>query len=111
MRLYHYFFVFIFTKFSVYAVGYFVGCLNILVWTTYLARISPWLRLAVMSIPLRRLIKLLNLAVVLPIGIFMCVGPFFAPFAALPLAEQVFAGTDPMSCADLSFPVAMAASL
>jgi hypothetical protein len=95
----------------VYAVGYFVGCLNILVWTTYFARISAWLRLADMSIPLRRLVKLFNLAVFFPIGIFICVGPFFAPFAALPLAEQVFTSTAPASCTDLSFPVAMAASL
>ena len=71
--------------------GFLVGCLNTLVWTTYFSKISAWLRLAHLSTPMRRSVKIVNLVVILPIGIFLCVSPLFSPFAALPLAQQVSA--------------------
>jgi hypothetical protein len=75
--------------FAVYVAGYLVCCINIVVWTNYYTRISRWLRSSDISPSLRRLVKIANLTIILPVGIFMCVGPLFSPFAALSLSQQV----------------------
>ena len=92
--------------------GYLVGCINTLVWSTYYTRISEWFRSTNIPTALRRLVTIFNLMIVLPVGIFMCIGPLFSPFAALPLSQQVLyerrcykLGTDQ------SVPATMVASL
>ena len=75
-----------------------VCIINILVWTSYFELVRWWnTREMTTASPMDKLyekfIKYLNrtlhLIVVLPIALVMCAGPLFAPYAGLPLAQQV----------------------
>ena len=75
-----------------------VYVINILVWTSYFELVRWWKnREMTTASPTDKLyeksIKYLNrtfhLAIVLPIAFVVCAGPLFAPFAGLPLAQQV----------------------
>ena len=81
-----------------YVIGYMVCIINILVWTSYFELVRWWNTREMTTVsPMDKLyekfIKYLNrtfhLTVVLPIALVMCAGPLFAPFAGLPLAQQV----------------------
>ena len=71
---------------------------NILVWSRYFELVRWWKTRETMTVsPMEKLyeksIKYLNrtfhLTIVLPIAFVMCAGPLFAPFAGMPLAQQV----------------------
>ena len=75
-----------------------VCIINILVWTRYFELVRWWKTRGTMTAsPMDKLyqkfIKYLNrtfhFAIVLPVAFVMCAGPLFAPFAGLPLAQQV----------------------
>ena len=75
-----------------------VCIINILVWTSYFELVRWWnTREMTTASPVDKLyekfIKYLkrtfHLIVVLPIAFVMCAGPLFAPYAGLPLAQQV----------------------
>ena len=75
-----------------------VCIINILVWTSYFELVRWWnTREMTTASPMDKLhekfIKYLkrtfHLTVVLPIAFVMCAGPLFAPYAGLPLAQQV----------------------
>jgi len=71
---------------------------NLLVWTSYFELVRWWNPRETTTAPqmdkfYEKFIKYLNrafhLTIVLPIAFAMCAGPLFAPFAGLPLAQQV----------------------
>ena len=83
---------------SLYIAGYLISLLNFLVASEYHRRVRKWLRTRMYSSPgcilfasRSRHFKLFisfNLAIVLPLAFVLCVGPLYAPFAALGLAQQ-----------------------
>lgn len=75
-----------------------VCVINILVWISYFELVRWWNpRETTTASPMDKLyekfIKYFNrafhLTIILPIAFAMCAGPLFAPFAGLPLAQQV----------------------
>ena len=81
-----------------YVSGYVVCVINILVWTSYFELVKWWkicerTTASSMDKLYKKFIKYLSrtfhLTIVLPIAFAMCAGPLFAPFAGLPLAQQV----------------------
>lgn len=70
---------------ATYAYGYCICWLNILVWTAYFDWCFDWYRRSGRtSNAWGRSLQLL----LIPLAFLMCIGPFFAPIAALPLAQQ-----------------------
>ena len=75
-----------------------VCVINILVWTSYFELVRWWKAREMTTVSLmdkiykkfiNYLSRTLHLTIVLPIAFAMCAGPLFAPYAGLPLAQQV----------------------
>ena len=96
---------------TAYIFGYLVCWINILVWTAYFDRYPPsggfptrvsWWSLE-KSDTRGRILREIQLMLI-PVAFLMSIGPLFAPFAALPLAQQVsFAPQRSQSVADIDF--------
>jgi hypothetical protein len=59
-----------------------------LIASEYQRRAKKWLVLGNIAPQLRRLFMSFNVAIVLPLAFMLCVGPLYAPFAALTLAQE-----------------------